>query len=157
MREKLHEKKYKSREEFLQDVNQIVDNSNIYNGMDYKFLTRLNHFQKKNCPACFTELIIFKSILQLYFNFIIILNIETIQKAIYMTVYISEKFNENLEIGRKKLQYLKFSVKDQIYQERYKFEITWAQFYSRVNICFIRLILIRLLFTIVDYKIDIVL
>ncbi|XP_054711819.1 transcription initiation factor TFIID subunit 1-like [Uloborus diversus] len=32
MREKLHQRKYKSREEFLQDVNQIVENSNVYNG-----------------------------------------------------------------------------------------------------------------------------
>ncbi|XP_071041821.1 transcription initiation factor TFIID subunit 1 isoform X2 [Parasteatoda tepidariorum] len=32
MREKLHQRKYKSREEFLQDVNQIVENSSIYNG-----------------------------------------------------------------------------------------------------------------------------
>ncbi|XP_035205757.1 transcription initiation factor TFIID subunit 1-like isoform X1 [Stegodyphus dumicola] len=32
MREKLHQRKYKSREEFLQDVNLIVENSNIYNG-----------------------------------------------------------------------------------------------------------------------------
>ena len=32
MREKLHQRKYKSREEFLEDVNQIVENSSQYNG-----------------------------------------------------------------------------------------------------------------------------
>lgn len=33
IRENLRSKKYQSREEFLADVNQIVENSNIYNGM----------------------------------------------------------------------------------------------------------------------------
>ncbi|XP_067134209.1 transcription initiation factor TFIID subunit 1 isoform X1 [Centruroides vittatus] len=32
MREKVHEHKYQNREEFLQDVNQIVENSTLYNG-----------------------------------------------------------------------------------------------------------------------------
>lgn len=32
IREKLHEKRYQSREEFLTDVNQIVENSKLYNG-----------------------------------------------------------------------------------------------------------------------------
>lgn len=32
IRENLRQKKYQSREEFLADVNQIVENSNIYNG-----------------------------------------------------------------------------------------------------------------------------
>lgn len=33
IREKLHEKRYQSREEFLADVNQIVENSKLYNGL----------------------------------------------------------------------------------------------------------------------------
>lgn len=32
IRENLRQKKYQSREEFLADVNQIVENSNVYNG-----------------------------------------------------------------------------------------------------------------------------
>ncbi|KAJ8968632.1 hypothetical protein NQ317_014758 [Molorchus minor] len=32
IRENLRQKKYQSREEFLADVNQIVENSNLYNG-----------------------------------------------------------------------------------------------------------------------------
>lgn len=32
IRENLRQKKYQSREEFLADINQIVENSNIYNG-----------------------------------------------------------------------------------------------------------------------------
>lgn len=33
IRENLRQKKYQSREEFLADVNQIVENSTLYNGM----------------------------------------------------------------------------------------------------------------------------
>lgn len=33
IRENLRQKKYQSREEFLADVNQIVENSTMYNGM----------------------------------------------------------------------------------------------------------------------------
>jgi transcription initiation factor TFIID subunit 1 len=32
IRENLRQKKYQSREEFLSDVNQIVENSTLYNG-----------------------------------------------------------------------------------------------------------------------------
>ncbi|XP_022251880.1 transcription initiation factor TFIID subunit 1-like isoform X3 [Limulus polyphemus] len=32
IREKIHQRKYQSREDFLQDVNQIVENSSLYNG-----------------------------------------------------------------------------------------------------------------------------
>lgn len=35
MREKVHEHAYQSREEFLVDVNQIVENSKLYNGLQH--------------------------------------------------------------------------------------------------------------------------
>lgn len=41
IRENLRQKKYQSREEFLADVNQIVENSTLYNGIIsniYKFI-----------------------------------------------------------------------------------------------------------------------
>ena len=33
MREKLRQKQYQCREEFLSDINQIVENSKLYNGL----------------------------------------------------------------------------------------------------------------------------
>lgn len=36
IRENLRQKKYQSREEFLADVNQIVENSTVYNGRSMK-------------------------------------------------------------------------------------------------------------------------
>lgn len=36
IRENLRQKKYQSREEFLADVNQIVENSTVYNGRSYE-------------------------------------------------------------------------------------------------------------------------
>lgn len=44
MREKLHQKKYKSREEFLEDVNQIVENSTLYNG-NFSIFILFNKFK----------------------------------------------------------------------------------------------------------------
>lgn len=35
IRENLRQKKYHSREEFLADVNQIVENSALYNGLNH--------------------------------------------------------------------------------------------------------------------------
>ncbi|GIX95370.1 transcription initiation factor TFIID subunit 1 [Caerostris extrusa] len=48
MREKLHQRKYRCREEFLQDVNQIVDNSTIYNGAK-SALTQTAHKMLQHC------------------------------------------------------------------------------------------------------------
>lgn len=47
IRENLRQKKYQSREEFLADVNQIVENSTLYNGL-YKSSTSYNFFSLKN-------------------------------------------------------------------------------------------------------------
>lgn len=38
IRENLRQKKYQSREEFLADINQIVENSKLYNGMCLKLM-----------------------------------------------------------------------------------------------------------------------
>ncbi|XP_055929152.1 transcription initiation factor TFIID subunit 1-like [Argiope bruennichi] len=54
MREKLHQRKYRSREEFLQDVNQIVDNSSIYNGAKSP-LTQTAHKMLEHCLRRFAD------------------------------------------------------------------------------------------------------
>ncbi|GBN10672.1 Transcription initiation factor TFIID subunit 1 [Araneus ventricosus] len=54
MREKLHQRKYRSREEFLGDVNQIVDNSSIYNGAKSS-LTQTAHKMLEHCLRRFAD------------------------------------------------------------------------------------------------------
>lgn len=43
IRENLRQKKYQSREEFLADVNQIVENSNLYNGLKHPLSLAAKH------------------------------------------------------------------------------------------------------------------
>lgn len=54
MREKLHEKRYQSREEFLSDVNQIVENSKLYNGVKSP-LTQVAQNMLELCLKRFAE------------------------------------------------------------------------------------------------------
>ncbi|PRD21880.1 UNVERIFIED_CONTAM: Taf1 [Trichonephila clavipes] len=54
IREKLHQRKYRSREEFLRDVNQIVDNSTIYNGAKSP-LTQTAHKMLEHCVKRFAD------------------------------------------------------------------------------------------------------
>ncbi|XP_064482007.1 transcription initiation factor TFIID subunit 1-like isoform X2 [Ornithodoros turicata] len=54
VREKLHEKRYQSREEFLTDVNQIVENSKLYNGVKSP-LTQVAQNMLELCLKRFAE------------------------------------------------------------------------------------------------------
>jgi hypothetical protein len=49
IRDNLRQKKYQSREEFLADVNQIVENSSLYNGIR---ITNVFVFQYSNLIFC---------------------------------------------------------------------------------------------------------
>lgn len=47
IRENLRQKKYQSREEFLADVNQIVENSTVYNGAKSSFTSAAQRMLQK--------------------------------------------------------------------------------------------------------------
>lgn len=55
IRENLRQKKYQSREEFLSDVNQIVENSTLYNGAKNN-LTMAAHNMLQKCVTRFAEM-----------------------------------------------------------------------------------------------------
>ena len=50
IRENLRQKKYQSREEFLADVNQIVENSTLYNGAKSALTVAARWEKVKNFP-----------------------------------------------------------------------------------------------------------
>lgn len=57
IRDNLRQKKYQSREEFLADVNQIVENSTLYNGK-LAFYNAFKPYKNGNCQIRFSILYI---------------------------------------------------------------------------------------------------